>query len=73
MFDQEAFKDMLSEKGIHAYELANALDIQDATLSRKIHGNTNWRLWEIQGIKDFCKLTDEELIRIFFYKGESDK
>lgn len=47
-------------------EFAELLGLSRSTLFRKINGITEFKLVEIQQIKELLKLSDERTIQIFF-------
>lgn len=56
----------MAEKHVSNSELAEALSIDEATLYRKKAGISDFYRREIQIIKDYLCLTDEDLRKIFF-------
>lgn len=61
---------MLNEKiqqsGLSGIELANMLEIDEATLYRKKNGTSDFYRREIQVMKSALKLTNDEVDTIFF-------
>lgn len=66
MFKKNEFRAMLARKEIGASELAKALGIDPATLSRKISGQSDFYRNEIEKICQILKLTPQETLQIFF-------
>ena len=66
MFQKAEFKIALIRRGITSKELAKALGINPSTLNRKMNGITEFCRNEIETIRIFLGLTQEETINIFF-------
>ena len=49
-------------------ELTEELKIAESTLFNKINGKQDFKLSELLQIKNFLKLSDDRLIKIFFEK-----
>lgn len=66
MFDKNKFKARIVEKGLNYCKLANLLGINQATLCRKINGNSDFSRSELQILKTTLELTPEAAEQIFF-------
>jgi len=66
MTDKAALKYALERRGLTYRQLAEALQIAPSTLYRKINNKTSFVLAEVYAIVDFLKLSNEELLKIFF-------
>lgn len=56
----------MKKKGVSKNELAKYLNIDRATLYRKLKGDTEFRLKEIRLIKNRLQLSDKLIEAIFF-------
>lgn len=65
-FDSIKLKYHMAKKGYTIENLAKALDMNAATLSRKINGRSDFYRSEINEVKELLNLTDDEVIGIFF-------
>lgn len=66
MFSKNLFRSAVVANGKTLKDVACALGINDATLSRKIHGKSDFTRNEIQIIRGFLNLTSEAVEAIFF-------
>lgn len=66
MFDKALFKYTVEKKQQTLESVAAHIGINSATLYRKMNGISDFRRKEIQEIKKFLLLNDEESNRIFF-------
>lgn len=66
MFKKNEFKAMLARKEISVGDVARALGIDPATLSRKISGQSDFYRNEIEKLCQILKLTPDETMQIFF-------
>ena len=66
MFKKNEFRAMLARKETNAGEIAKALGIDPATLSRKISGQSDFYRSEIEKLCKILDLTPEETLQIFF-------
>ena len=66
MFKKNEFRAMLARKEISVGEIAKALSIDPATLSRKISGQSDFYRSEIEKLCEILNLTTEETLQIFF-------
>lgn len=66
MFKKNEFRAMLARKEISVGEIAKALSIDPATLSRKISGQSDFYRNEIEKICQILELTPDETLQIFF-------
>ena len=65
MFKKNKFRAMLARKEISVGEIAKALGIDPATLSRKISGQSDFYRNEIEKICQILELTPDETLQIF--------
>ena len=54
------------EKGISKNDIASAMGIDNATLYRKLNGDSDFKRQEIEVVKSFLGLSIEEAEAIFF-------
>lgn len=66
MFDKALFKYTVEKKQQTLESVAAYIGINPATLYRKMSGISDFNRKEIQEIKEFLLLNDEESNRIFF-------
>lgn len=66
MFDKARFRAALILKGLTMEQLAAALSINPATLSRKINGVTDFTHSEMKRIREILSLSTEQFEGIFF-------
>lgn len=66
MFDRNLFNYYVAEAGKTKSAVAEHLDIDPTTLYRKSTGASEFTRDEIQKLKDFLNLTDEQAMRVFF-------
>lgn len=66
MFNKKRFKLVLIEQDIKMEAVASFLDINPATLSRKINGGTEFTRAEMQKLIKMLSLTAEDVKNIFF-------
>lgn len=66
MFRVNLFKAKLAEKCVTLHEIASVMGCNDATLYRKMQGQSDFTRNEIQLIKQKLELTNEEVEHIFF-------
>jgi len=66
MFDVNKFKYFVNVKGVTLENVANAIGINPATLSRKIAGESDFKRHEIQAVKNYLGLSLEDVDDIFF-------
>lgn len=66
MFKKNEFKAILARKEISVGDVAKALGIDPATLSRKISGQSDFYRNEIEKLCQILKLTPDETMQIFF-------
>lgn len=59
-----------AERNISINALAKKIGITQASLSRKISGQYEFRLPEARAIARVLKLTDDEILEIFFGRGK---
>lgn len=66
MFKKNEFKAVVARKEILLGDLAKALDIDSATFSRKMSGQSDFYRSEIEKLCKILELTPEETMQIFF-------
>ena len=66
MFDKNLFRYYISRAGKTFGSTAAFLDINEATLYRKVNGVSDFNREEIQKLKDYLGLTDQEALQVFF-------
>lgn len=66
MFDKNLFKSMIVRCGKTAKEIASEIGINEATLYRKMRGESDFTRNEISEIRSTLDLSDAELNAIFF-------
>lgn len=66
MFQKESLVKALSEKKLTLKDFAQELGINEATLYRKMNGDSDFSRSEIQKAKDILCLTQKGTERIFF-------
>ena len=66
MLNQNLLNAKRIEKGYTVEQVANVIGINTITLYRKINGKSEFLRSEIQQIRMLFKLTDNELMSIFF-------
>ena len=69
MFDEKAFRELITQRGVKLKALANAMGIEPPTLYRKIKGQSEFTRFEIQKCCEFCGL--REMNDIFFAREVS--
>lgn len=62
----ELLKYHVNLNGYNLCDLAEIMGVNPATLTRKMKGESDFRRNEMSLIKDFLKLTNEEIEEIFF-------
>lgn len=66
MFMLNLFKAKMAERELCVKEVATALGINEATLYRKMRGETEFTRNEIQHIRNIMQMTPAEVDAIFF-------
>ena len=66
MFDRKKFRAKIIEKGLTIRDISIILGIKEATLYRKMSGESDFTRNEIQLFRESLKLTAEETESIFF-------
>lgn len=56
----------IKENGATLQQIAEKMNISLSALRRKIYGKTQFNRQEIEKISDILKLTNQELLEIFF-------
>lgn len=69
MFKKNEFKAVVARKEILLGDLAKALDIDSATFSRKMSGQSDFYRSEIEKLCKILELTPEETMQIFLPKS----
>lgn len=65
MVDIKALNDAITRAGVKKKALANALGITPNSLTRKLDGSVDFKVSEICIIRDFLRLSNEEVCKIF--------
>ena len=66
MFKKNEFRAAMVRKELTIVDIAKALDIDPATLSRKISGQSDFYRNEIEKLCKLLDLSAEEILKIFF-------
>lgn len=66
MFKRNEFMAILALKSLSIAEIAKVLSLSPVTLYRKMNGESDFYRNEIEIIRKFLKLSDEEVFKIFF-------
>lgn len=66
MFQKNEFKAALVRKNITIAEVAQALNLNPSSVSRKINGQSDFLRCEIEVIQKMLELTPEDVLKIFF-------
>ena len=66
MFDRNLFNYYMAEAGQTKTTVSAHLGIDPATLYRKSHGTSEFTRDEIQKLKEFLRLTNEQAMSVFF-------
>ncbi len=66
MFDKNLFKYYVGRAGKTFGLTAAFLGVNEATLYRKVNGISDFTREEIQRLKDYLNLTDQEALQVFF-------
>ncbi len=66
MFNRNKFRAKMLEAGVTVESLATTLGVNEATIYRKMSGNSDFLRNEIQLIKHKLSLTDDDVVSIFF-------
>lgn len=66
MFKLNLFKAKLAELGLSVKDVAMAVGCNEATMYRKMNGESDFTRNEIQLLKQTMQMTSEEVERIFF-------
>lgn len=66
MFDKNLFKYFVTRAGKTLNETAVFMQINEATLHRKMNGTSDFNREEIQKLKQFLSLSDKEAMQVFF-------
>lgn len=66
MFNRKKFHGQVIEKGFTLEEIANKIGVNPATLYRKMSGESDFSRKEIQDISAVLRLSDEDIMLIFF-------
>ena len=65
------FRSIIAKNSDTQTMLAEALKLPQSALSHRINGKVDFRVSEIECIRKRYKLTDREIVDIFFAKGVS--
>ena len=66
MLNQIMLREKMKEQRYNIRTLCKAIPMSEPAMSRKIHGNVDFKSSEIERIAELLGLTDAELIAIFF-------
>ena len=66
MFKENEFKAEIVRNGLTMKQVADALNIDVASLYRKINGTSDFYRGEINALIEILHLDDEAIMRIFF-------
>ena len=66
MFDRKRFYEALDARGVSVTKLAELLKVHQATLFRKIKGDTEFTRAEMQAVREALAIDQKELDSIFF-------
>lgn len=66
MFDRKLFKYFVERANESPSSVAKHLGVNEATLYRKMSGASDFTREEIQNLKIFLHLTDQEALQVFF-------
>ncbi len=66
MFDKNLFKYFVTRAGKNLNETAVFMQINEATLHRKMNRTSDFNREEIQKLKQFLSLSDKEAMQVFF-------
>ena len=64
-------KGAIASCGYTQRQLAELLGITNHTFSNKINGNVDFKLSEIEQMRDILKMNEETFLDIFYRKGET--
>lgn len=64
MFVKNEVQGALLSKGITLSKMAKMLHMTNATLSKRLHGDSEWKLSEVRAIREI--IGTEEMLKIFF-------
>lgn len=66
MFNENEFKGKVKSNGMTLEEVARHIGISPSTLTRKMQSKTDFFRGEVEIIRQLLKLTDDDIIAIFF-------
>lgn len=66
MFDRNLFKYFVARAGKNLNKTAGFMGINETTLHRKMNGVSDFTREEIQALKSFLSLSDQEAMQVFF-------
>lgn len=66
VYDYSKLLGLMKEKGITQYDLADAINISEKSLSSKLNNNRNFKQAEIDLAVLFLKINDEDVTTYFF-------
>ena len=66
MFDEPLFRYMMNRRQLSMAVVADRLGVNEATLSRKIKGKSDFSRTEIQALKTILGMTTDECVKVFF-------
>lgn len=56
----------LKRKGVTQEELAKKIGVSRMSLSNRLNGKVQWNLDEVKIVENYLRLTNEEMLAIFF-------
>lgn len=71
MVNTNKIKGKIAENGYTQESLANAVGMSRTTLRRKIEGNTDLTVSEVEALCKALKISENELLLYFFYNASS--
>lgn len=69
MIPKNEIQGALLKKGVNLTELCKRLRMSNGTLSKRLHGDSEWKLSELQAIAEI--IGTDELVNIFFDRNAS--
>ena len=67
MHEYSLLKTRIHELGYTQGDIARMMGMTQGTISMKLNGKWDWKLWEVKELKRILKLTDEEVLKVFIY------
>ena len=66
MFNRNEFKAQLARQGLNVSTLAENVGLDPATLYRKMNGEVQFTVGDVEEIRDALKLGSRDVLSIFF-------